>query len=165
MEEYNTKKFEWEDDKTYEKRMSELVKKITEKKEVGRQAPVTKHEGDKWNYTGSYNKTTSPNGKYFFMLPMPLLKYIWNTLGSKCGLKRAIMETLIGVDEGFRVSEKWICGMIGVDNSNKDTMSSYRKARRELCNMGWIKYDEVNNEIIICYDYLWQQVYEKEQQE
>lgn len=128
----------------------------------GMPAPILKWHGDKWNNQGTYDKDKNKRGFYFFMLPQPIMVYIWSTLNGKNGLKCRIMETLIGTSEGFRISEKWICKTIGVDSTNKNAMASYRKARKELCDMGWLDYDSKSHELYVNYDFLWQEVFSDE---
>lgn len=133
-----------------------------EKLPSGQPAPILKWHDDKWNYAGSYDKDIRPKGKYFYQLPVPLMKYIWNNLNGKNGLKCRIMEVLIGTREGFGISEKWICETIGIGATNKNAMASYRKARKELCEMGWLEYDSNTHELFVCYDFLWEQALLKE---
>lgn len=135
-----------------------LQKEENKDKLSGSPAPILKWHGDKWNYAGSYDKDTHPNGKYFYQLPIPLMKYIWGNLNGKNGLKCRIMEILIGTREGFGISEKWICDTIGIDSTSKNAMASYRKARKELCELGWLEYNSNTHELFVCFDFLWEQV-------
>lgn len=52
--------------------------------------------------------------------------------------------------------------MVGIDSTNKNSMASYRKARKELCDMGWLEYNNETHELYVCYDFLWQEVFSQE---
>lgn len=123
-------------------------------------APILKWNGDKWNNKGSYNKDNK-QGYYFYQLPIPIMTYICETLDGKNGLMLKIMIVLIGTDEGFGLSEKFICEKIGIDGHDK--ARSYYRARDELNNMNWIWYDKKDKTITLNYDFLWDEAFtEKE---
>lgn len=153
---YYAKKGEHREKKT------ELIKTKENKKNtnfVGAPAPKLSWHGDKWNNKGTYEADTRPKGYYFYQLPMPIMDYIYETLNGKYGLLTRIMEVLIGTDEGFNISEKWICQRIGIDTKNRNSMAAYRRARKKLCNMGWLELDTENHHLYVCYDFLWQEAY------
>lgn len=43
--------------------------------------------------------------------------------------KKWLKKSYYGTAEGFKISEKWVCQMVGIDSTNKNSMASYRKAR------------------------------------
>lgn len=124
---------------------------------VGAPAPRLEEKGDKWNHIGPYDKD-GKIGCYYYQLPMPLIDYIFSSLSGKAGLLIKIMTVLIGTAKGFRVSEKWICDRIGIDSSNRNNMTAYRRARKTLCEMNWLILDKENHKIYVNYDFLWEQV-------
>lgn len=148
-----------------EKQLKVLRGKISLPPEQKRKAPLnaapTLHWNyDKWNNKGTYSKDRKA-GYYFYQLPVPIMDYINETLDGKNGLLLKIMMVLIGTDEGFGISEKWICDRIGLNGREK--ARSYYKARDDLHNMRWIYYDKEEKTITLNYDLLWDEAFtEKE---
>ena len=67
----------------------------------------------------------------FDAIPSNVADAMFRQLGNKFRLYK-IMHILIGTKPGFAISEKFICERAGLDESN------YRKARKELIEMGWL---------------------------
>lgn len=131
----------------------------------GAPAPILNWYGDKWNNQGTYDKDKRPGGFYFYQLPMPVMDYIFSVLDGKNGLMIKIMMVLIGTDKGYKISEKWICDRIGVDSSDRNKTRTYRKARENLCKMGWLEHDNEKHTLTICYDFIWQEVFAGEERQ
>lgn len=85
-----------------------------------RQAPILEFDKDKSSVCSSFSQ-----------IPNNVMEIIFQKLGNKVRLMK-IMLVLIGTKEGFAISEKYICQKACLDASN------YRKARKELIEMGWI---------------------------
>lgn len=85
-----------------------------------RQAPKLEHSKDKNKICNNFDQ-----------IPANVANAMFKKLGTKFRLYK-IMHVLIGTKPGFAISEKFICERTGLDESN------YRKARKELIEMGWI---------------------------
>lgn len=123
---------------------------------IGKPAPVLHYDGDKWGNQSTYKTDEKGNkkGVLFYQCPMPLMDYICSVLHHQDCNYLKLMMVLIGTDEGFRISEKWILARTGM------TKSVYIKVRKGLSEMKWIDYDSINHTITINYEYLWNKTFE-----
>lgn len=101
-----------------------------------RQAPKLEHSKDKDKVCDKFDQ-----------IPVNVANAMFKKLGTKFRLYK-IMHVLIGTKPGFAITEKFICERTGIDESN------YRKARKELIEMGWItllpsEMIRVNFEVIL----------------
>lgn len=90
-------------------------------------APELRFNGEKVQDNEATNQT--------YQIPQRLADIINNELGNSSAQLR-VMYVLVGTKEGFRISEKWICERTGL------SPTSYRRARADLENIGWITHTQ-----------------------
>lgn len=104
-----------------------------------KQAPILLHSGFK-KKIGERNH---------FELPQELMRNVFNRLNGKCGNQLKLLITLMGTagNGHFRISQKWITDLTGMDESG------YKRARQALADMGWITHKD--GFIIVNFDEIW----------
>ncbi len=104
-----------------------------------RQAPMLVHRGSKTRF-GNRN---------YYELPQELMRAVFNRLSGKHGNQLKLITVLMGTagNYNFRVSQKWITDLTGMDESG------YKRARKALAEMGWISHE--NNRIYVDFDKIW----------
>lgn len=104
-----------------------------------KQAPILVHNGlkKKWGCRNYYE------------LPQELMRNVFNTLSGKHGNQLKLLIALMGTagDYQFRVSQKWITDLTGMDESG------YKRARKALADMGWITHKD--GFITVNFDEIW----------
>lgn len=118
---------------------------------AGKNAPTLTFKGDKFNNKGTYNDKTNPNGYYFGQQAHIIRDYVCNAVTGQQGNLLKIMWLLLSTEQGYGVSQKWVMDSTGLEKSK------YYQARQELCDMGWLIYDEEKGQLGIDYDFLWHQ--------
>jgi len=101
-----------------------------------KQAPLLVHNGFKQKF-GTRN---------YYELPQELMRTVFNKLSGKHGNQLKLLIVLMGTagNRGFRVSQKWITDLTGMDESG------YKRARKALADMGWITHE--NGYIAVNFD-------------
>ena len=104
-----------------------------------KQAPLLVHNGFKQRF-GSRN---------YYELPQELMRTVFNRLSGKRGNQLKLLIVLMGTagNRNFRVSQKWITDLTGMDESG------YKRARTALANMGWITHKD--GYIAVNFDVIW----------
>ena len=104
-----------------------------------KQAPLLVHNGFKQRF-GNRN---------YYELPQELMRTVFNKLSGKHGNQLKLLIVLMGTagNRGFRVSQKWITDLTGMDESG------YKRARKALAEMGWITHE--NGYIAVNFDAIW----------
>ena len=104
-----------------------------------KQAPLLVHNGFKQRF-GNRN---------YYELPQELMRTVFNRLSGKHGNQLKLLIVLMGTagNRGFRVSQKWITDLTGMDESG------YKRARKALTDMGWITHE--NGYIAVNFDAIW----------
>ncbi len=104
-----------------------------------KQAPILVHNGFK-KKLGCRN---------YYELPQELMRNVFNRLSGKHGNQLKLLIALMGTagDCQFRVSQKWITDLTGMDESG------YKRARKALAEMGWITHE--NGFIRVKFDEIW----------
>lgn len=104
-----------------------------------RQAPMLVHRGSKTRF-GNRN---------YYELPQELMRAVFNRLSGKQGNLLKLITVLMGTagNYKFKVSQKWITDLTGMDESG------YKRARKALAEMGWISHE--NNHIYVDFDKIW----------
>ena len=104
-----------------------------------KQAPLLVHNGFKQKF-GSRN---------YYELPQELMRSVFNKLSGKRGNQLKLLIVLMGTagNRGFRVSQKWITDLTGMDESG------YKRARTALADMGWITHKD--GYIAVNFDAIW----------
>ena len=77
------------------------------------------------------------------------MRTVFNRLNGKHGNQLKLLIVLMGTSgkHNFRVSQKWITDLTGMDESG------YKRARKALADMGWITHE--NGYIAVNFDAIW----------
>ena len=118
-------------------------------RETYQSAPVLKWMGQPFNGKGTYSETNT-EGYYFYQSAQELTTYILSILSGKHGNLLKLMWILLGTQEGFGLSEKFITDRTGM------TQQRYSEARRMLHEVGWIIYSKERHTITLRYQTLWE---------
>lgn len=117
----------------------------------GKEAPLLKVNGDKWNYRGP-RAQDNPDGYLFGQIPKVLQRYINQTLTGNHGNILKLITLFIETKENeFRVSKAWVLEETGM------AQDKYYKARADLEAMGWITCED--DMIYINYDFMWEEAF------
>lgn len=104
-----------------------------------KQAPLLVHNGFKQQF-GTRN---------YYELPQELMRTVFNRLSGKHGNQLKLLIVLMGTSgkHNFRVSQKWITDLTGMDETG------YKRARKALHDMGWITHKD--GYIAVNFDAIW----------
>ena len=104
-----------------------------------KQAPLLVHNGFKQRF-GTRNS---------YELPQELMRTVFNRLSGKHGNQLKLLIVLMGTSgkHNFRVSQKWITDLTGMDETG------YKRARKALHDMGWITHKD--GYIAVNFDAIW----------